>query len=131
MSIGELRRRDATLVDRFGEIDWGPAALVAALAACGLAMLYSAADGAFDSWTQRQAIRFAAFGALMIAVALVDLRVWMRHAYTIYGLSLALLVVVEAAGVVGMGAQRWIGVGGFRHSLLTKSRHTVLDYKCS
>ena len=114
MTPRDLRRRDATLADRFGEIDWGPAALVAALAACGLAMLYSAAGGAFDSWTQRQAIRFAALAAFMVGVALIDLRVWIRHAYTIYAFSLALLVAVEAMGIVGMGAQRWIDLGVFR-----------------
>ncbi len=34
-----------------------------------------------------------------------------RYAYVLYFLALALLVAVEVAGYVGMGAQRWISLG--------------------
>jgi rod shape determining protein RodA len=45
---------------------------------------------------------------LMIVVALIGVRIWMRAAYFVYAGALALLVAVEAFGAVRMGAQRWI-----------------------
>ena len=47
----------------------------------------------------------------MLAVAVTDIRLWMRYAYTLYFLVLALLIAVEVMGVIGMGAQRWINLG--------------------
>jgi rod shape determining protein RodA len=48
---------------------------------------------------------------ILVAVACVDLRVWMGLAYPAYVFSLLLLVAVEIAGRVGLGAQRWIELG--------------------
>ena len=42
---------------------------------------------------------------------MIDVRVWMSLAYPAYGLALLLLVAVEVAGHVGLGAQRWIMLG--------------------
>jgi rod shape determining protein RodA len=47
----------------------------------------------------------------MLAVALTDVRVWLRLAYGIYLLTLVLLIAVEYGGAIGMGAQRWIDLG--------------------
>lgn len=85
--------------------------LLTAIAGVGFAMLYSAAGGSFQPWAEKQMLRFA-FGLTgMILVALVDLRVWLRLAYIIYALALALLLAVEIRGEIGMGAQRWIDFG--------------------
>jgi rod shape determining protein RodA len=40
--------------------------------------------------------------------------VWLKLAYPAYALSLLLLVAVDAAGMVGMGAQRWLDLGLFQ-----------------
>ncbi len=109
-----LRRRERTLWERAGEIDWVLVAVVTAIACFGIAMLYSAGGESVDSWTGNQAIRFAACMAIMLAVAVIDLRFWMRHAYAIYGVVLGLLIAVEAMGIVGMGARRWIDLGLFQ-----------------
>ncbi|MCA8934422.1 MAG: rod shape-determining protein RodA [Rhodospirillaceae bacterium] len=99
----------------FGEkllsINWILVLLLTLLAGVGLAMLYSAASGSFEPWASRQAVRFGIGLAVMIVVALIDLRIWMRFAYAIYGFTFLMLVAVEAMGVVGMGAQRWIDLG--------------------
>jgi rod shape determining protein RodA len=47
----------------------------------------------------------------MIAAALIDIRHWFRLSYWIYGLALALVLLVDLRGVIGMGAQRWIDLG--------------------
>lgn len=111
---GKLGRRDVAFVDRIGEIDWGLVALVTVIAGVGVAMLYSAAGGAVDSWCRSQAVRVAVFTPLMLAAAVVGLRFWMRHAYTVYALALALVIAVEITGATGMGAQRWIDLYVFR-----------------
>jgi rod shape determining protein RodA len=48
---------------------------------------------------------------LMLVVAVVDIRLWLRAAYTFYALTLLLLIAVQVRGAVGMGAQRWIDLG--------------------
>jgi rod shape determining protein RodA len=49
----------------------------------------------------------------MLAVAVTDIRTWLRYAYPIYFISLVLLLMVEFSGSIGMGAQRWIDLGVF------------------
>ncbi len=111
---GRLQRHEMTLWERIGEINWSLVVIVAAVAGLGFAMLYSAGGGSAEIWAWRQAVRFAVCVVFMLVIATVDLRFWMRHAYAIYGFALALLIAVEAAGSVGMGAQRWIDLGLFR-----------------
>ncbi len=105
------------------EIGRGPAAklwnmswflvfLICLLASVGVAMLFSAADGSFEPWASRHVIRFAIGMALLFLVALLDIRLWLRYAYAVYTVALVLLFVVEATGTVGMGARRWMELGG-------------------
>ncbi len=91
--------------------NWGLLLLLCAIAGIGFAMLYSAANGHWEPWASKQVVRFAVAVVLMMAVATVDLRFWLRSAYAIYAGALLLLVAVELRGAVGMGAQRWIDLG--------------------
>jgi rod shape determining protein RodA len=104
-------RRTVPLPQKLAEVNWGFVALLAVIACAGFAMLYSAAGGSFSPWAARQMIRFVAGALLLVAVACVDLRFWMGFAYPSYLASLLLLVAVEVAGRVGLGAQRWIELG--------------------
>ncbi len=104
-------RRTLPVRDKLLEINWGVVFLITMIACAGFAMLYSAAGGSFDPWAGRQMMRFAVGLIILIAVACVDLRVWMGVAYPAYGVTLLLLVAVEIAGTMGMGAQRWIDIG--------------------
>jgi rod shape determining protein RodA len=92
-------------------VDWGLLFLITLIACAGFAMLYSAAGGSFSPWAERQIIRFVIGVFILLAVACVDLRVWMELAYPAYFVSLVLLVGVEVAGRVGLGAQRWLELG--------------------
>lgn len=92
-------------------INWGLMLLIGCIAGIGFALLYSAANGHWEPWASRQAIRFVFAVAMLIVVATVDLRFWMRSAYAIYAGAMLLLVAVEIRGAVGMGAQRWIDLG--------------------
>jgi rod shape determining protein RodA len=109
-ALGHANKR-MSLGEKLRQVTWGLALTIAAIAAVGLTMLYSAAGGDWDPWASRQAARFALGFAIMLAVATVDIRIWMKIAYPFYALSLALLVAVEIMGEVGMGAQRWLDLG--------------------
>ncbi|MBF0252001.1 MAG: rod shape-determining protein RodA [Alphaproteobacteria bacterium] len=87
--------------------------LLTLTASIGFAMLYSAAGGDLDPWASRQMVRFAIGILGMLVIAVTDIRLWLRYAYVFYFGVLALLVAVEIAGFVGMGAQRWISLGAF------------------
>ncbi|MEK9595354.1 MAG: rod shape-determining protein RodA [Rhodospirillaceae bacterium] len=109
-----LNPPELTLAQRILQINWLLLFLVSLIALIGLAMLYSAANGSWSPWAVRQAIRFAMALALCIAVAIVDIRFWLRWAYLSYAISMTLLIGVEVMGEIGMGAQRWIDLGLIR-----------------
>ncbi|MBY0430645.1 MAG: FtsW/RodA/SpoVE family cell cycle protein, partial [Rhodospirillales bacterium] len=106
-----LNRGDMLLREKFWQIRWSFILLLAMPASLGFLMLYSAANGSFDPWASRQMVRFAVGLAVMLAVAMVDIRTWMSYAYTLYVVASVLLVMVEFHGSIGMGAQRWIDFG--------------------
>ena len=96
---------------RLLRLDWVFVLLVVIAASVGFGMLYSAAGGSIDPWASRQMIRFAAGLVIMFAIALTDIRFWLKQAYVLFGGCLLLLIAVEVAGFVGMGAQRWLSIG--------------------
>ena len=108
------RRVDLTLLQKLAQINWLLIVLITMIAGVGFAMLYSAANGNIDPWASRQMIRYSAGLGLMLLIALIDIRTWLRHAYLIYGAALLLLLAVEVMGVVGMGARRWVDLGLFQ-----------------
>jgi rod shape determining protein RodA len=97
--------------DKFARMNWGMVLLITIIACFGFAVLYSAAGGSFAPWAERQMVRFAVGLVILLAAACFDIRVWMGLAYPAYAVSLLLLVAVEIAGSMGMGAQRWIDIG--------------------
>ncbi len=113
MSVLGEHDQDMTIAQKLRSTNWTLVVLIFATVGIGLAMLYSVADGNFDPWMSRQLVRFAIGLSLMFGVAYIDIRVWMRLAYPIYGVALLLLVIVEVMGSAGMGAQRWINIGAF------------------
>ncbi len=102
---------DLSLFRKLLLMNWGLIAIVLAIAAIGVAILYSAAGGQWNPWASRQVARLGVGLVVMVAVALVDVRLWLRYAYLIFGLALGLLIVVDVMGRVGGGAQRWIDFG--------------------
>lgn len=110
-AIGLREESRLGLFERLREIPWLFLLFITAVAGVGIATLYSAAGGSFDPWAIRQIGRFGGAFAVLLVVALTDLRVWWRGAYPLYGGGIVLLVIVDVAGTIGMGAQRWIDLG--------------------
>jgi rod shape determining protein RodA len=100
-----------SIPEKLWSINWGLVALLTAIATFGFAMLYSAANGSLEPWAAKQMVRYAVAVALMLGVAMVDIRFWMRSAYAIYAIAFVLIIAVEIRGARGLGAQRWIDLG--------------------
>ncbi|TCS60991.1 rod shape-determining protein RodA [Varunaivibrio sulfuroxidans] len=113
MHSSRFTQSQMTVGQKLLHIHWFFVLLLVLTASIGFVMLYSAGGGSFNPWASRQMLRFAVGFVLMIGVALIDIRIWMRYAYVIYSIALFLLIAVDVAGYVGMGAQRWINLGAF------------------
>ncbi|NEX47026.1 rod shape-determining protein RodA [Pseudotabrizicola algicola] len=95
-------------------LNWPLIVLVTAVSAVGWLALYSIAGGRFEPWAGRQMQVFALGMVVMFFIAFVPIWFWRNMSLLAYGVSVVLLLVVEFFGSVGMGAQRWIEVGGMR-----------------
>ena len=112
MRLGSaINPQELSIGQKLLQVNWMLILIVIATGLIGIAMLYSAANGSWHPWASVQAIRFSALCFVLLVVALIDLRFWMRYAYVIYFIGLALLVAVEVMGATGMGARRWINLG--------------------
>jgi rod shape determining protein RodA len=105
------RRQTMPLLAKLWQINWSLVVLLLVLAFIGFAMLYSAAGGSLEPWAARQIARAAMGMLLMVIVAVIDIRFWMRWAYVGYLAAFLMLVAVQIQGSVGMGAQRWLDLG--------------------
>ena len=113
MSDHVLGGPEQTIRQKLWQIHWLFILMLAVVASVGFAMLYSAAGGSVDPWAKRHVLRFGVGIVLMIGVAVIDTRIWLRYAYAIYLAILLLLVAVDVGGAMGMGARRWINIGFF------------------
>ncbi|MHB1303439.1 MAG: rod shape-determining protein RodA [Acidiphilium sp.] len=104
--------RSLGVASKLLRVNWLFVLACCALAGIGYAALYSAAGGHGQPFATPQIERF--FGALimMIAISMVDIRIIAKLAWPLYGLGLLLLLAVWKFGHVGLGAKRWLDVGG-------------------
>ena len=103
--------RDRWIV-KFGDIDWMLCGLLCLVAGAGGLMLYSIDGSKWAPWAAHHVIFFGLFFLMMLVLALVDLRVWFGLAYPLYAFGLFMLLGVELAGDISLGAKRWLAVGG-------------------
>jgi len=101
------------LIVKLSEVDWIFVLTLCLIAGAGAVMLFSIAGSSWDPWAAKHVIRFSICLGLMIALAMIDIRVWFALSYPIYAAGLLLLVAVEAVGDTRLGAQRWLSIGPF------------------
>lgn len=94
-------------------LPWKILLLVSAIAGFGILVLYSAA-GARMTWALPQAVRFVVFLSMAIAMSRVHPDRYKTAAFPTFALILVMLMLVEALGFVGGGAQRWLDLGVIR-----------------
>lgn len=109
-----FKSQTLSLKDRFYSINFGYVFCILLLACVGVLCLYSAAGGSWKPWAWAQLVRFGVGFGLMLALALIDMKHYLKFAYLSYFVVLILLIAVEVGGHVGMGAQRWIDLKIFK-----------------
>ncbi len=92
------------------ELPWRMLIPVIGIAAFSLLVLYSAAGGDLR-YARPQGIRFVIFFGLAILLSRIRPETLKQAAFPAYVILLGLLMVVEALGFVGGGAQRWVALG--------------------
>ncbi len=99
----------------FAKLPWGMVGIILAIAAIGLAAVYSA------TYTSRgpsplfykQLIWVSIGLVVMFLAVLPDYHTIGRYAYVLGMVSIGLLLLVMVIGRTGMGAQRWLAIGSF------------------
>jgi len=115
MSYLEYNLKTApTGLSKIFHLNWPVILLLTAVSCVGFLMLFSVAGGSLTPWVEPQMKRFGLGMVLMFLVAMVPIWFWRNMAGVAYLGSLALLLLVELFGAVGMGAQRWIDLGFMR-----------------
>ncbi len=109
-----LKNYNLSLMDKIKGFNYKMLALICLVVMIGVMTLFSAANGHISPWADKQFIRFLMSLSVLCVVAMVNLRLWMKYAYWIYGVSFLLLIGVTLFGHVGMGAQRWLNLGFMR-----------------
>lgn len=109
-----FKSQQLSLKDRFYCINWGYVLCITMLAFIGIVVLYSAANGSWNPWAAKQLVRFGVSLGLMLFLALLDVKNYLKYSYVAYFLVLLLLIGVEIGGHIGMGAQRWIDLKLFK-----------------
>ena len=107
-----FRDRSFGLVRKFLRVNWLFVICVCALAGVGYTALYSAAGGSPQPYANGQIFRFFTALLMMLAIAMVDIRVIAKVSWVTYVIGLVLLVVVMKFGHTGLGAKRWMTIGG-------------------
>ena len=104
-------RSEMTIREKISQLNGFYIFLITVICSIGFMTLYSAGNGSWSPWAIRQIARFALGMAILLTVAIIDIRSWMRWAYGFYIIALILLIFVQLHGSIGMGAQRWINIG--------------------
>jgi rod shape determining protein RodA len=107
-----FRDRSFGLVRKFLALNWLFVLCVCALAGVGYAALYSAAGGATEPYATSQLYRFFTALLLMLAIAMVDIRLIAKTSWVAYAAGILLLIVVMKFGHTGLGAKRWMTIAG-------------------
>ncbi len=82
-----------------------------ALNTFGSVVLYSAAGGHLRPWASLHEIHFAVFLVMAFVISRFSRDFFKQAAFPIYGVLVALLILVELLGKVSGGSQRWLNLG--------------------
>src|SRR5208282_3468636 len=83
-----IREASFDLGGKLWQVNWLYVLLLCGLAGVGYVALYSAAGGSTEPYASRHLLRFAACVGLMLAIALVDIRVLAKLSWPAYFISL-------------------------------------------
>lgn len=92
------------------DINWLLPVLILMIGGVGVAMIFAATNGVWTDGAQQHLIRLCLAMAILVGVAIIDIRVWYHLAYPIYFVALIMLLGVDLYGVEVNNSQRWLRV---------------------
>jgi rod shape determining protein RodA len=104
----------AIIPQPLARLPWRLIFLVTGIGFIGLMTLYSAAGGSIRPWALKQGITLLAFLAVAISMSWLKESLIKQVAFPLYAIVLVMLILVEALGFIGKGAQRWLDLGFIR-----------------
>ncbi len=110
--IYAMRNTHIPWLDKLDEINWFIVIVMSLIAGLGFAMMISAGGGGLSPFAAPQMARFAVAFALMLMLALMPMHLLLDYAYFIYFACVMVLLGVDIIGHTGMGAKRWLNLGG-------------------
>ena len=108
---GPLLADEPSPLRRLGNVHWGPLAAALSLSLIGLATVHSASTELPIDHLPKQAIWLVAGCIALIAVFAIDYHRLVALSAIFYGIAIALLVLVLAAGHYSGGAKSWLVLG--------------------
>jgi len=101
-------------ISRFKELNGKLLLTILLLLGISLALIYSAGNAREDYSHFNKQLVFVCIGIVVLFGAMyIPPRMYYALAYLAYGFSILLLILVLFSGVFGLGAKRWIIIGGF------------------
>ncbi|MEZ5776093.1 MAG: rod shape-determining protein RodA [Hyphomicrobiaceae bacterium] len=101
-----------TLLEKLLSLGLVAPMLALLLGVIGTVSLYSVVGGSMEPFAMRHVGRLVIGFSLVMAMAVLPMRLWIGLAYPVYAAALALLALVLTHGTTVAGAQRWISLGG-------------------
>ena len=101
-------KRTLSAADKLLEVNWGLVLLIVLIGCAGIAMLYSVAGGHLQPWALKQMSYFTLGLIVLLAAAMIDIRVWMSWPIPLMALRCCCWWRWMWWAMSGLGAQRWI-----------------------
>ena len=96
-------------LSRFSIVLFIPMCIVLSLS---LVVLFSAGGGSWAPFAVSQFFKILFGIFVFFLVSFSNIKIWIKSAYFIYAVALIMILLVTFIGDVGMGAQRWLSIGG-------------------
>jgi rod shape determining protein RodA len=104
----------AIIPQPLARLPWRLIFVIVGIAGIGFLTQYSAAGGSFRPWALKQGITVLVFLSFAVGMSTIRESTIKQLAFPTYAAILIMLIIVEAVGFVGKGAQRWIDLGFIR-----------------
>ena len=104
----------AIIPQPLAKLPWRLIFLVAGIAGMGIITLFSAAGASMQPWAAKQGLTILFFLTLAIGMSWIRESTIRSLVFPAYAAIVLMLILVEALGFVGKGAQRWLDLGFIR-----------------
>jgi rod shape determining protein RodA len=104
----------AIIPQPLAKLPWRLIFLVAGIAGIGIITLFSAAGGSMQPWAAKQGLTILVFLTIAVGMSWIPETTIKSLVFPAYGAIVLMLIMVDAMGFVGKGAQRWLDLGFIR-----------------